>query len=335
MISKSDFRDFVNLDSIKYFKGEGNDFGSSGYYGLFEIPESDNKNSKYKRINSAKCFVFIKRALTWIEFLTYKKEINDFIKNEKLIDGDKFIPNKKHRNEYFVNNLIDEIKSLENYWDMMQNKLFKKIRTPGEAAQDAWTNSITSGYMDVDDASAHKFVEMMKRERQYGFVMYSLLIQVIHQIASRYEYALVKGLKIQGEEFNNFDRGIFYNIIKKRTGIEFKDIEYSNKYTELIVLWNFLKHNNKSSFDKVKLECPQFLGDINDEYLDRGTNAMSYIKIDFDTINEILKGIKEFSFKLSVLLYQEDYEIAKWNYYDFFLDAAYDTYLNEFEPKYL
>ncbi len=331
----SRFRDFLSISSLKYHDGVSEIAGSSGYYGLYEIAKDSRKNKKYSLIKEKGYFVNLKRALTWIDFSVNTKVMYDILHGDTLIDGRLFVPKYMKRRDYMINCLMDEIDTLRDYWKLIYEDMIKQIKTPGEAAQVAWTSTITSGYMDVDDAHAHQFVAQYKREAKYNFLLESILVQVIHQIASRFEYAFANGLGLKGEKFKTFDRKVFYDIVKSATGKTYEKLTFHKGYTDVVILWNFIKHNNESSFEEVKKKCPYFLNDENVEFLDRGSLAINYLDLRFDLIDSLLSGLEKFSIELCEVLYKEKIEEAKWNYYEFFLQNAYETYISELEPNYM
>lgn len=333
MVSKNEFRDFVSISSIKSLTEESNESECSSFYGLYEISESKQVTKKYKRIHDKGCFVFLNRALTYIDFPDFKENLWSIIKEGKLLDKKIFVPNRVYRNEYLINCLLDEIKYLKDYWQIVHSKMFGKIQTPGERGQAVFEDRISMGILEYDEAQMHRMTASLKRNKSYGFLVYSLIIQVIHQVASRFEYAFVKGLKIQGETISTFDRNVFYDIIKKRKGIEYTNLEHHKKYTDLVILWNFIKHNNKDSFDDVKLNCPKYLSSKDAEFLDSGSLAMNYLKLDFNSISEIISGLEDFSNEFCNVIYDENLKDAKWNHYQFFLENAYDSMINELEPN--
>ena len=116
-----------------------------------------------------------------------------------------------------------------------------------------------------------------------------------------------------------------------------QELSSFNYYDKLYCLWNFIKHNSKSTYEKLKESHPKLLVD-GIEYK-QGQPAYGIINFSDELILDLLNGCRAFFKEYCSLVFDEDYEEAQWNYGTYFLDIikdCQDAILNPFGlPFYL
>ena len=89
-----------------------------------------------------------------------------------------------------------------------------------------------------------------------------------------------------------------------------------------IKIWNFSKHNNLNTYEKLKNKSPEVL--IEEDYVS-GDLAIHYLKLDEKLILELLNGTKQFFIDWCRINLNEDYNEARWNYDKFFITLVHDA----------
>lgn len=334
--TKEEFQIFIIGNYLSnYYGDEDTVFDHSSYYGVYKV------EAKLLKLLQEKSQV---ELMTYYNELTFGYFVDILIashrihylnnvctkgglhsKGYSLIGNRYFVPRHMHKFDYFVNRMLHAVDSLKVRWKYEYEPLLKKMRTPEQIRQDVTVSRMAYGVEDYDESQTAGMIAMVKRADVYSYLINSYYAQFIHLIGSIIEDSFIRGLKDKGTDINKFDRNILYNFVYKKTGEKYEKIENSHKYSKFIVLWNFLKHNNKTAFDEVRKICPEYL--MHDEdFLEYGHSSQNYLKISKDLIIELLDGLKDFFISFSMFVFNENHEESQWNYFDYFVNEAYDTY---------
>jgi hypothetical protein len=334
--TKKEFKIFIVGNYISNYDGfDDTVFDHSSYYGVYDVKPSILKiieekspvemRTYHDEIQSNN-FIDIHIASHRIHYLNHECNIDNLKDKGYRIIGDRyFVPKFANRYDYFVNRMVDTIDTLKSRWKYEFQPLLKKIKTPEEVRQDVFVSRVAYGVEEYEESQSAGFIAMMKRSRVYDYIINSYYAQFIHLVGSVVEDSFIRGLLEKGNDISNFDRNVVYNLVFNKTGRKYEDIPNANQYTNFIVLWNFLKHNNKVAYDEVKKQCPQYLIE-NRDFLEYGHSSQNYLKISSELIDELLVGLKNFFISFSEFVFSEDYSEACWNYFDYFVEEAYFTY---------
>ena len=154
--------------------------------------------------------------------------------------------------------------------------------------------------------------------------------QYVHQMASQIEAVTVYILSQKNVNVEHFNRSVLYGTGAGKTKM-IQELHSFNYYDKLYCLWNFIKHNSKSTYEKLKESHPKLLVD-GIEYK-QGQPAYGIINFSDELILDLLNGCRAFFKEYCSLVFDEDYEEAQWNYGTYFLDIikdCQDAILNPF-----
>jgi hypothetical protein len=101
-------------------------------------------------------------------------------------------------------------------------------------------------------------------------------------------------------------------------------------YDKIYCLWNFIKHNSISTYEKLKTVFPEILHD--DIQYQQGFSGFTIIKFSDDLICELLTGCECFFKEYCELVFEENYAEAQWNYGRFFLNIVKEEIENITNP---
>lgn len=245
-----------------------------------------------------------------------------------------FHPAKYGRLDYNCNIFIDRIKDLKDEWSHSYKPLIERelhrIPQPKEyIASDDY--NFMCGITDYEESSVWATMKTVLHRQKYldeiNHIIYSLYAQFFHQMASLIEAITVKVLAKNGKDVSHFDRNALYDY----AGAEgtARDFPHHPSHDKLYCIWHFIKHNSLTTYKKLKEKYPEVLVD---EEFEQGNIAASYIKFSDDLINELLDGCGEFFKEYCAKVYNEDYEQAKWNFEDYFIQIAKDEIENLEDP---
>lgn len=254
-----------------------------------------------------------------------------------------FYPKKNEYYDYMCNIFNAKLDQLSDYWENHYKDLIryaeKRIKRPIEATPG--NNELLSmGIINYDEAidmarwnnSSNEY----KYKRECAEVVSSLYAQYVHQMASQIEAVTVYILSQKNVNVEHFNRSVLYGTGAGKTKM-IQELHSFNYYDKLYCLWNFIKHNSKSTYEKLKESHPKLLVD-GVEYK-QGQPAYGIINFSDELILDLLNGCRAFFKEYCSLVFDEDYEEAQWNYGTYFLDIikdCQDAILNPFGlPFYL
>lgn len=232
-----------------------------------------------------------------------------------------FYPEKQNYKDYYSNYIREQLKALDNEWHNdfkpMIERTVKRIKSKSYSPGDDM--SFHQGISSHAASSARmQFYTMMSKNMAINkkqALITSLYSQFFQYISSQIEKLLVKVLSTDNKIGENFNRCILYDLFKER-GVEKIDIKGYFYFDRMYRIWNFIKHNNKSTYKTLKQFDDSVL--INTEYKD-GNNAIHYVNIDSFIIENTIENLHIFMSSLCKIIFNEDYENAIWNYDTYFL----------------
>lgn len=254
-----------------------------------------------------------------------------------------FYPRKSKYHDYNCNVFETMIQSIKEYWDNHYKDLIifanNRIEKPDPLIP-AGNDAFMRGVIDYDEVSMINRFEKAQNEMRYEQECYrvinSMYASFIHQMASQIESVAVYVLNRENAMKNTFNRNMLYSTaVGKNMGVT--DLPSFKYYDMLYCLWNFIKHNSLSTFEKLYSSYPELLPE--DVDYEQGIPAYSVIKFSDNLIIELLDGCSSFFKEYCKLVFDEDYDEAQWNNGDFFYEHVRDfinMYINPMNlPYYL
>lgn len=247
-----------------------------------------------------------------------------------------FYPKKTDYFDYCCNTFHRELQSILEYWeshykDLIQYAL-KKIKQPSEKTAGN-CSLFMCGVLDFDEAQTWANTENYKNARNYqaecDLTVRSLYAQFIHQMASRIEAATVSVLTKNNAMEERFDRNILYATAAGKKA-KVTELPSFQSYDELYCLWNFIKHNSKSTYEKLKTNFPDVVNS-NSDY-QQGEIAYLFLNFSDELILNLINGCDSFFKEYCYLVFDEDFEEAQWNYGKYFLNIAAEARENILNP---
>lgn len=280
------------------------DYNDKEYYGLF--PKRGKLRIDVKRLEKINLI---------------DKSIIDSIKR-KPRNTQYYRPAKQSRYEYLSNIFRDTLAELKNDWYNEYLPAIEKVLTPKEVGISTRDYFINTGIADCDEWGEIELFAALKRNSKYMEIVQSFMGQFIHLFASKVEQTIIKVLLKVGYNNNYFTLTKFSEFIFNKYHKKLDDIKGIENFMAFRDLWNFLKHNTISTYNKLKKSNPSIL--INSKY-SNGEFALWFIKFPKDFIDDTIKSLINFfdNFCNEILL--ENVEEAHWNYDGFFLNSFHDN----------
>lgn len=290
------------------------------YFGLFY-----KKVKQEDRIVIKDIKVDIKRFLNTTGHKFNETQLNIINKRQTHY----FYPKKNDYCDYMCNVFNDRLDKLTEYWNAHYKKLIKyaknRIKKPIKATPGN-TELFMQGVLEYDEAvmvsNFENFNRTAKYEAECAEVVASLYAQYVHQLASQVEAVTVYVLSNNNVNVDHFSRNTLYGTsVGKDKKVQ--DLSAFVYYDKLYCLWNFIKHNSKSTYDKIKESYPEFLFE-NAEFI-QGQPAYKFIRFSDELVMELLNGCREFFKEYCLLVFSENYDEAQWNYGRYFFDIVKDS----------
>ncbi len=290
------------------------DLSDTRYYGLFYIGDKNKRQIKL----DPKRFRFSIR--------------HEFTKEQLAIINSRqthyFYPSKEEYFDFHCNKFQSEIADIKEYWEKHFKPLIKyakqKVKKPKELSIGD-CDLMMCGILEPDEANMWANFENMKNEMRYNqecaMVVGSMYAQFVHHMASTIESVTVAVLTIEKSIGDHFDRNTLYGT-SVNSGKSVKDLPSFTWYEKLYALWNFIKHNSKSTYDKIKICYPQAL--IEGREYEQGVLAACVVAFSDDMIVELLNGVSTFFKEYCELVFHEKYDEAQWNYSRYFTNIVHD-----------
>lgn len=237
-----------------------------------------------------------------------------------------FYPRKNEYYDYNCNVFETMISDIKDYWSNHYQSLIitAKNRIEKPKKENISDNMLfMQGIIDYDEANEMNRMEgainQYKYETNCKRLVDNLYASFIHHMASQIESVTVCVLDRENAMKDTFNRNMLYSTAagKKKKVFELPSFKY---YDMLYCLWNFIKHNSISTFEKLKNNYPELIYD-NLDY-EQGTPAFSVIRLSDELILSLLDGCSSFFKEYCNLVFNEDYEEAQWNYGKFFYDQV-------------
>lgn len=279
------------------------DYKDKKYYGLF--PQNGKLRIDVKRLE--------KESLvdqTIIKSIKSKKRNTQY-----------FRPEKKSRAEYLCNYFRDMLQILKNDWYQEYLPAIRNIKTPEEVGNNTLDYNRNNGIADCDEWGEIQLFATIRRTPKYNEVIQSFLGQYVHYMASRIEQVTVKVLSIVGYEKDSFELKDFFEFVKQKGGIELNKIVGFEDYKAFRYLWNFLKHNTSSTYEKLKASDSSILR--NKAYTN-GDFALWFVKFPKNYIETTIDKLRTFFDNLCKDVFSEKVDEADWNYDQYFIDKFHE-----------
>ncbi len=272
------------------------------YYGIFI------KNDKL-RIDVKRLSILKDEQPFPIELL---EKVNSMPRNTAY-----FFPKMKKRNEYTINIFVDAIHEIKTIWLKDLCHAIDGLTTPEKAGDLAYGSNVSDGIMDPEECLSVRSRVTRQRTASYDRAIQMIYAQFIHLMASIIEHAQIMAFESVGLKFVYLNRKILKKKLKEQyDGLEIKTVENYQEYDKFYALWNFLKHNSKSSYKNLKTTYPEIL--INDEF--KGGYSLNYVRLSEELIFELLSRLELFFNSLCTDVFKEDIKEAEWNYDDYFIE---------------
>lgn len=303
-------------DKYKY-----EDYLHKEYYGLFI------KNGRLK--------IDTKRLLLKLEN-TFDKRC-DFRRNTVY-----FTPFKIHKYDYCMNYFIDAIEKARTTWYEQKNSFHQMLDdyAKKEYAKEVpnWDFSRDCGILEPDEWEMSNRMESYLHYEKIRqnitdralYLMNTLYLETIQQVASHLEHAMIFTMQKYGYEGDKCGRLDIFKFMDGRIGkseAKIKALPHFDDYDKFYSIWNFTKHNSPSTYNKLKNKWPELLYSKEiDKWFDLEFPsehlAIEYLKLNDKIITAMFDPLLEFYYEFCELCYGEPKYHSSWNYDDYFLSIV-------------
>lgn len=299
ILTKSDYEQF--------------NFTDTRYYGLFYSKKED----------SFKVKIDPKRFCQSLE-IKFDESVSKIVNSRQT---HYFYPRKDEYHDYNCNVFESMIDDLREYWTNYYKSLIvyanDKIERPEveiPAGNDLFMRGIIIDYDEMDMINRWENAHNEQIYRQECFkVLNSLYASFVHQMASQIESVTVYVLNRENAIKDLFNRNMLYSTAVGK-GKKVDELQSFRYYDMLYCLWNFIKHNSLSTYEKLKQNYPDLL--VNDIEYEQGIPAFSVIVFSEELIMQLLDGCSQFFKEYCKLVFNEEFDEAQWNYGRWFYDIA-------------
>ncbi|OQA77444.1 MAG: hypothetical protein BWY30_01102 [Tenericutes bacterium ADurb.Bin239] len=289
------------------------------YYKDFDFTDTRNfglfLKKKYVNIDPKRLIKMIPGAIS-------KKELEAMSKRNTKY----FIPLKRKQEDYNIFLFMREIKTIEKQW----NEEYKPI------IDETIKGIVAKKYMVGDDENLQRgidspaaanaranFNNMLARQEaevKKAMVISSMYAQFFHQAAAQLEAITVKVLFLgkvsPSTSLRDSMKGTLHG--SKTAFEELDGYEYHNG---LYRIWNFIKHNNEDTYQKLKKQFPSVLR--KGEYV-QGNLAIYYVNFSDKLFQSLFRGLKLFYIDYCAKAFNETLFDSKWNYDSHFINLVKD-----------
>lgn len=233
-----------------------------------------------------------------------------------------FHPKKNKYEDYCVNNFVDSINNLQESYDKFQKPLIKRLIKEIESHELVLPGDYIKfqmGIADVESANNWSIIQNIINDiettEKKTELFNNLYVQFYHNMVSRIEAITVSVLSKNNPKMKDFNRKLLYDNynLKKVSSRDLKSFKYHDK---MYCIWNFLKHNNLSTYENLLNYYPEVL--IKRKFKS-GDLAVNYLILNDELINELLDGVKNFFIEWCDLNCDEKYYESSWNYSEWFI----------------
>lgn len=239
-----------------------------------------------------------------------------------------FRPSKSNYDDFYCNMFESAIKNVKEYWQNHFKPLIhhakQRVKKPKELSVGD-CDLMICGIMESDEANTWANYENVMNDLIYrqecAMVVNSMYAQFVHHMASTVESVTVAVLTKEKAIGDHFDRNTLYGTAVN-SGKSVKELSSFLWYERLYSLWNFIKHNSKSTYDKIKDSYPQAL--VEGREYKQGDLAVCSVHFSDEMIVSLMDGVSTFFKEYCELVFHENYEEAQWNYSHYFLNIVHD-----------
>lgn len=284
------------------------DFTDTRYFGLF---------LKKKHVN-----IDPKRLIKMIPEAISQKELDVMAKRNTKF----FIPLKRKQEDYNIFLFMREIESIEKQW----NEEYKPIideTIKGIVAKKYAVGDDENLQMGIDSPAAanaranfNNMIARQEAEIKKAMVISSMYAQFFHQAAAHLEAITVKVLFLHNVKPKTSLRDAMAGALQtsKADFEKLNGYEYHNGFYRI---WNFIKHNNEDTYNKLKSDFPSALR--KGEYV-QGNLAIYYVNFSNKLFQSLFRGLKLFYIDYCAKAFNETLFDSKWNYDSHFINLVKD-----------
>ena len=265
----------------------------------------------------------------------YVKTMSNIGADEYLPDGIKalqglYIPSKKKVQDYSANRLVGAIRNLQADWSQEYKPLLAKIRTPAQAENDHYINTIMflGDSEFYDDAATNARYVGLQRSFEYSRIVRDVYCVFISKICAEVDRMILKAfadLRYENEYYSIRDFTTFCNA--KKPKISVYSIKNYKTYSKLHNVNNFIKHNSVSAYKALKQYNPDCIDkkwDAEHPY-ENGMFAIDYLNLNEADIDRFLEEIEVFLKDFCKKILDEDFARCSWDSDEFFSRAVADV----------
>ena len=237
--------------------------------------------------------------------------------------------NKKSANDYAFNRIWGHLENLMRMWHEEILPAMKTIETPYEAQEEARLDKISGSWNkdDYEDIESSALLAGAMREGPYTLVFALVCSGFVHVFFSELTGRVLGEMIRCGQpQDSQFGKGIMSQFAKEHGGRDISEYRGYEKFEEMRLLWNFLKHDSADSYEALKKMHKEL---INDKTRFRpGECAIPFIKWDLGYIDSAASLIRDFIADFCSETLKEEIGHPDWFYSDYFVEKAMDS-MNE------
>lgn len=180
-------------------------------------------------------------------------------------------------------------------WYLEFKQVFKTVKTPQQEYDSIKNKSTFVGYDLFGDGKSYSPASMIKqvRERSYALFENNFFIAFFLMSISSLDQRIQRIIERTGYEMNKFDIGKFCNYIQNKLHNNInKETIFYEQYDSYRTLYNFLKHNNGSYYQKLK-KTPLSVYLIDTEFMEDSL-SYEYCKLNCQFIESYLLFMEKF-----------------------------------------
>jgi hypothetical protein len=260
----------------------------------------------------------------------YQKFFNISENMKRVMDkrkGPLFRPAKKNIFDYNINFIKRELDEIKKEWNSTNKPMIDRVLSEicGKEYMPFDDELARNGILDTEEAVYNARIKTRlsqeSAENKKKQLYYSLYAQFFHQMVSQIEALQLKLLTKNGYEDEQFNRNVLYDF-KGNTKERVRSLKGFADYEKMYVIWNFIKHNSKLTFNEVKKNFPEILIYKEGSYI-QGDLACFHVDFTDSMIDSIIDNVTIFLKEYCQLVFKEDEFEATWNSEEKFLYEAY------------
>lgn len=297
-------------------------------------PKQQTKNEFYRQFSyddTRHYGLFLKKGYVNVDPKRLIKEIDGALTEEQFAAMSQrntryFTPLKRKQTDYFVYLFLNELENIKNEW-LREYKPLIDERLKGLKPQKYVAGDDALLHMGLTSVASANFratmktiISAQKARIAQDVVIASMYAQFFHQAAAQLEAITVKVLFLRNVKVKGSFRNTFEGSVAG-SGVYFEDITGIEYHQKLYRIWNFIKHNNEDTYNKLKRDFPDVLYPFN--YIE-GDLAIHYVKFGEELFTDLYKGLKAFYRNYCRDVCKETVFDSTWNYDEYFKKIVYD-----------